>query len=66
MMLDELREIKKEQRVTNVRLEALEEQQKITNQRLGAIEYMVSLEHREFRNRIEILESLVAELKRFH
>jgi uncharacterized protein (DUF3084 family) len=58
--------VEDQQKITNQRLGALEDQQKITNQRLGSVEYVVSLERKEFRNRIEMLESSVAELKGFH
>jgi regulator of PEP synthase PpsR (kinase-PPPase family) len=63
LMLDEMRDMKREQQTTNKRLERLEEQQIVANQRLEAIEYALTHDGREFRNRIERLESRVTKIE---
>jgi predicted nucleic acid-binding Zn-ribbon protein len=74
LVLDEMRgmrrefregisELKHEQQNTNERLGHLEEQQTVANQRLEAIEYALSHDGREFRSRIERLESRVLKIE---
>ncbi len=67
LVLDELREIKKEQRQMKEEMREMKEEMReikgemrTMNTRLGALEYVVREERVEFRSRIERLESAVA------
>ena len=60
LMLDEMREVKIE--MCEMRHEFKYEQQ-IANQRIEAIEYTLSHDGREFRSRIERLESRVTRIE---
>ncbi len=56
LMLDELREIKQEQR-------EMKQEMKIVNDRLGALEYAVLNDTRELRARVERLEARVGKIE---